>query len=306
MAKKKTGLGKGAAALFGDLGDILSNNDPISNKDIKDEDKQEILGSVLEIPIEKIEVNPFQPRTEFDPNKLNELRQSIEIHGVVQPITVRSMGDQSFQLISGERRLRASKKAGLTTIPAYVRLADDQEMLEIALIENIQREDLNAIEIGLNYKRLLEECSLTHEDLGKRLGINRTSVTNYIRLLNLPPEIQLALKSKKISMGHARSLVGIEDLGTQLTIFKQVVAGGLSVRKTEELIKSFKGEDKDDKKSKTTANTLPTAYRQVQDELSERFETKVQLKVNKGKGNISIPFHSEEDLNRLLELLYNE
>jgi len=301
MAKtKKTGLGKGAAALFGNIDSFLGNDEPEVVAQ-----KQEILGSVNEIPIDNIEVNPFQPRTEFDPDRLNELMMSIETFGIIQPITVRSMGDGRFQLISGERRLRAATKAGLTSIPAYVRLANDQEMLEIALLENIQREDLNAIEVGLTYKRLLDEVQMTHDQLATRLGKNRTTITNFIRLLNLPPEIQMGLKGKKITMGHARALLGSDDLTVQLLVYKKILNEGLSVRKVEQLIKAYKNPETTG--GNTNVEVLTPAYREVVDNLAAHFETKIQFKLAKnGKGNISIPFTSVEDLNRLLEIIYND
>ncbi|MEZ4929417.1 MAG: ParB/RepB/Spo0J family partition protein [Chitinophagales bacterium] len=228
--KSKEALGKGIRALLNNI------DDEATKPKAKDtENDYEQTGTVVKIPLTQIEVNPFQPRVEFNEEALNDLSESIKIHGVIQPITVRKIGTKKFQLIAGERRLRASKLAGLEEVPAYVRVANDQESLEIALIENIQREDLNALEIALNYQRLLDECSLTHEDLSTRLGKSRTAVTNYLRLLKLPPDIQSALKSKTISMGHARALVGIDDLLMQTDIFKTVKQKNLSVRQTEAL-----------------------------------------------------------------------
>ena len=328
MAKKKTrGLGKGLDALFGEFSsdveeqiekkerkpyvsqkkkaakDTVKSANSIADGTI---DNDSIKQSIGEIDIAKIEVNPFQPRSEFTEEALHELSSSIKVHGIIQPITVRSMGDGNFQLISGERRLRASKLAGLTSIPAYVRPANDQEMLEIALIENIQRENLNAIEVSISYRRLLEECNLTHDTLGERLGKDRSTITNYLRLLKLPPEMQRALKENKLSMGHARALLSLEDdLINQLSAFQSVMKNQLSVRKTEQLIKNIKTP-----KSETTApssqqNKLPLAHQKVQDELSEQFETKVSLKYNTEtqKGVVQIPFVSDDDLNRILDLL---
>ncbi|MEM7297077.1 MAG: ParB/RepB/Spo0J family partition protein, partial [Bacteroidota bacterium] len=218
--KKRSGLGRGLGALLEDSGE-----------------KQKISGSgatpkgaINEIEISKIETNPWQPRSDFDEDALNDLSESIKVQGIIQPITVRALNENEFQLISGERRLQASKKAGLKAVPAYIRIADDQQMLEMALIENIQRENLNAIEIALSYQRLLAECDLKQEQLGERVGKNRSTVTNYLRLLKLPPDIQIALRDGKLSMGQARALISIDDVSLQLDIFKQIIKNDLSVR----------------------------------------------------------------------------
>ena len=291
----KEALGKGIRALLNNIDD-----DATKVKKSNVDNDYEQTGAVIKIPLTQIEVNPFQPRVEFNEEALHDLAESIKIHGVVQPITVRKLSDKKFQLIAGERRLRASKLANQQDIPAYVRLANDQESLEIALIENIQREDLNALEIALNYQRLLEECSLTHEDLSTRLGKSRTAVTNYLRLLKLPPDIQTALKSKQISMGHARALAGVEDVVMQLYIFKEVVNKSLSVRQTESLIKSAN----DKPTSKPSKSKLPFAYQKVQDSIASNLSAKVQIKPkNNGSGEINIYFHNEDDLERLIELL---
>jgi ParB family chromosome partitioning protein len=250
--------------------------------------------------LDEIEVNPYQPRVEFDTEALEELASSLKTHGLIQPLTVRRLADRQYQLISGERRMRASKIAGLTEVPAYIRLANDQEMIEMALVENIQREDLNAIEVAITYQRLIDECDLTHENLSDRVGKKRSTVTNFLRLLKLPPDIQRSLKDGSISMGHARALLGVEDLATQHQIFKDIVAKDLSVRAAEDLIRYY---------SKPTAKKaapakLPNDYTAVEGTLKNYLGAKVQLKVKpNGSGQISIPFTSTEDLNRLLDLI---
>lgn len=298
MSKSKLELGKGIRALLQNIDEEASYS-----KDKKTNNKPHNLrGSVFEIPLNNIEVNPFQPRVEFNEDALKDLAKSISIHGVIQPVTVRALSENKFQLIAGERRLRASKLAGKKAIPAYVRTANDQEALEIALIENIQREDLNAIEVGITYQRLLDECSLTHEKLSERLGKSRSVISNFLRLLKLPPTVQNAVKTKKISMGHARCLAGISDAFTQLDIFNKITTQKLSVRQTEELIKSYKP----NKKKTPTKNTksLSPQLRKIQDNLASNLSSRVKLKLGKkGNGEIIIYFHSDEDLERLTELL---
>lgn len=297
MSKNKEALGQGIRAL-------LKNIDEEAATKKGDKNDFEQAGNVVKIPLTHIEVNPFQPRAEFDEEALKDLSESIKIHGVVQPVTVRKVDGNKYQLIAGERRLRASKLAGLKDIPAYIRTANDQESLEIALIENIQREDLNALEIGLNYQRLLDECSLTHDEVSKRLGVSRAAVTNYLRLLKLPPDIQSGLRSKNISMGHARCLAGVDDIVEQLYLFKEITAKNLSVRQTEELVrklneKPVKKETTDSKDAK-----LPYAYQKVQDKIASGLSSKVKLKLGKkGSGEIVIYFHSDDDLERLTEIL---
>lgn len=257
-------------------------------------------GAISEIEISKIETNPWQPRTDFDEEALNDLAESIKVQGIIQPITVRALSEKEFQLISGERRLQASKKAGLTTIPAYIRVADDQQMLEMALIENIQRENLNAIEIALSYQRLLAECDLKQEELGDRVGKNRSTVTNYLRLLKLPPDIQVALRDGKLSMGHARALISIDDVSRQLDIFNQIIKQDLSVRKVEELVRS--SSKKEEKETKPVE--VNPEIKKLQGKLSTHFGSKIAIKSNdQNKGEIKIPFNSTEDLNRILEIL---
>ncbi|MEQ8519039.1 MAG: ParB/RepB/Spo0J family partition protein [Cytophagales bacterium] len=290
--KKTGGLGKGLSALlqgseeFENRRDLTITRNPLNFKDI---------------PLDQIEANPYQPRTEFEAVALNELAESIKVQGIIQPITVRKLSEKQYQLISGERRLKASKIAGIDSVPAYIRTANDQEMLEMALIENIQREDLNAIEVALSYQRLLSECELRQEDLGTRVGKNRSTITNYLRLLKLPPEIQLAVRDKKISMGHARALISIENVDLQLAIFNEIIRKNLSVRKTEDLVRHGFEEKKDVGKKELK---LSPEYKDLKTKLSSHFGTKISLKVEDDeKGEIKIPFVSTEDLNRILEIL---
>lgn len=263
------------------------------------------LNSISEIPISQVEANPFQPRTEFKEEELRELSESIKVHGVIQPITVRKMGFDSYQLISGERRTRASRLAGLTHIPAYIRLANDQEMLEMALIENIQREDLNAIEVAISYKRLMDECSLNQEQLGERVGKNRSTVSNYLRLLNLPDNIQAALRDDKISMGHARAIIGIEDADEQQYLFDQMIENNLSVRAVESLVRKASEESSQKVKEGSRKKSEPSeTYIDFQNQLSSKFEAKIKIKADdRGRGSITIPFKSQQDLQRILDLI---
>ncbi len=286
MAKKRQVLGRGLGALLKDTETVVEKHSEISN--------------FQEIPVSQIETNPYQPRTHFDDDALNELAESIKVQGIIQPITVRKMSDKSFQLISGERRLQASKRAGLEKIPAYIRTANDQEMLEMGLIENIQRENLNAIEIALSYQRLLSECKLKQEELGERVGKKRTTVNNYLRLLKLPPSIQTSVRDKEISMGHAKALLSIEKIDKQLAVFELVTKEGLSVRATEQLAK----QDEFAKKENNTNKESSYEITQLQSKLSSHFGTKINIKSDqKHKGEIKIPFISLEDLNRILEIL---
>lgn len=296
MNPKKTDLGKGIRALLESMESDAS--DPIIPKKQTQE-----LSSTSKIALDAIELNPFQPRADFDETALKELSDSIRIHGVIQPITVRTIGTNKYQLISGERRLRASKMAGLTDIPAYVRNANDQEMLEIALIENIQREDLNAIEIAIHFRRLLDECNLTHESLADRLGKDRSTVTNFLRLLKLPPDIQRGLKEKIISMGHARALVTLDDPIAQIAVYKEAVEKHLSVRDIEALVRTYQP-----KKNVAAAGKketgIPYEQRKIQDALSSHLATRVIIKKgNQGKGEIVISFFSDDDLYRIKDII---
>ncbi len=292
---KKSGLGRGLSALLSDASTDITNTATEARP----------ANSISEISISQIQANPFQPRTEFEEVALAELAESIKIHGVIQPITVRKMGYDSYQIISGERRTRASILAGLSRIPAYIRVANDQEMLEMALIENIQREELNPIEIGLSYKRLMEECSLKQDEVGDRVGKNRSTVTNYLRLLKLPDSVQLALKEGKISMGHARAIINVDDPKKQEWMLEQMLANELSVRSVENLVREENAKPNDIKASKTPAkpNKSETLV-EYQKSLSDRFNTKISIKADdKGRGNIKIPFRSQAELQRILDLM---
>lgn len=301
MSKKKA-LGRGLSALLSDS----STEDERLESDVPQvaatTQAQAPVSNLNEIPIGEIEVNPFQPRQHFDQEHLQELAASIKLHGIIQPITVRRLAQNQYQLISGERRFQASKLAGLAMIPAYIRSADDQQMLEMALIENIQRENLNPIEIALSYQRLITECNLKQEELGDRVGKNRTTVTNYLRLLKLPPDIQAALRDNRISMGHARAIVSVENPDSQLFIFKKMVSEDLSVRKVEELARQVGIAPKDEVKPTTTSGP-PREISQLQSKLSSHFGTKVKVNSDGKKGDIRIPFLSVEDLNRILDIL---
>ncbi len=295
MTKKKA-LGRGLNALLSDsnVDERLETDVPVAHTTPA--------GGILEIPIEQVEVNPFQPRTHFDQESLNELAESIKVHGIIQPITVRRLAHNQYQLISGERRLQASKLAGLKTIPSYVRLANDQQMLEMSLIENIQRENLNAIEIALSYQRLISECNLKQEELGDRVGKNRATVTNYLRLLKLPPDIQIAVRDNKISMGHARAIINVESPDTQLFIFNKILNDDLSVRKVEELVRELASK-KEGKREAPPTSAISREMSQLQSQLSSHFGTRVAVKSDGKKGEIKIPFLSIEDLNRILDIL---
>ncbi|MEM6522974.1 MAG: ParB/RepB/Spo0J family partition protein [Bacteroidota bacterium] len=292
--KRRNALGRG-------LGALLDDTPATSEADLGSTSK--VINSMDEIPIPSIEVNPYQPRTHFDQEALKELADSIEVQGIIQPITVRKLSANQFQLISGERRLQASKLAGLKTIPAYIRIADDQQMLEMALIENIQRENLNAIEIALSYQRLLSECDLKQEELGDRVGKNRSTVNNYLRLLKLPPDIQIGLRDKKISMGHARALISVDNVDHQLEIFDSIIQNDLSVRKVEELVRAFGKVENTPKTDRDISTSSGKEIVDLQSKLASHFGTKVHVKSNGRKGEIKIPFLSIDDLNRILDIL---
>jgi ParB family transcriptional regulator, chromosome partitioning protein len=296
-AEKRNALGKGLSALLNDSVNVLPNKNEIVSGS-----ESNSTGSVNEIKIAEIEVNPFQPRTDFDESALSELSDSIKLQGLIQPITVRRVNAHKYQLISGERRLRASKLAGLTQIPAYVRTANDQQMLEMALIENIQRENLNAIEVALSFQRMIDECHLKQEELGERVSKNRSTVTNYLRLLKLPPTIQASIRDGQISMGHARALITVENSTKQIYIHQQIIQHELSVRKVEELVRQLQRPPV--KKEGKQPEPLSFQIQKIQDDLASKFSTKVKLKVgSQGKGSIEIPFLSEDDLSRILEML---
>jgi ParB family chromosome partitioning protein len=293
--KRKNALGRG-------LGALLEDSTPKTDSKLDTGSA----GAMNEIALDQIQVNPFQPRIHFDRSALEELSESIKVQGIIQPITVRKLSDQEYQLISGERRFQASKLAGLQSIPAYIRTADDQQMLEMALIENIQRENLDAIEIALSYQRLLNECDLKQEELGDRVGKNRTTVNNYLRLLKLPPDIQAGIRDKKISMGHARAIVNVEDVDKQLHIYQKAVEEELSVRKVEQLVRDLMSSSSEDNQPEKKKSSPHRSYevQQVQQRLSSHFGTRVGLKADSQfRGEIKIPFVSTEDLNRILEII---
>ncbi|KQN38512.1 chromosome partitioning protein ParB [Pedobacter sp. Leaf41] len=296
--QRKTGLGRGLSAL---LDDSESSHPPKQQVNAVSETEQ--IGNISHVSLTEVETNPYQPRTEFDQVALNELADSIKVQGLIQPITVRKIGANKYQLISGERRFRASKLAGLTQVPAYIRSANDQQMLEMALIENIQRENLNAIEVALSFQRMIDEVGLKQEQLGERVGKNRTTVTNYLRLLKLPPAIQASIRDQRISMGHARALINVDGVDKQLFIHQEILDKGLSVRKVEELVRNLQHSPLKIEE-KPAVKGVSFQYQKLQDDLASKFATRVKLKVSQnGKGAIEIPFMSDDDLNRILELL---
>lgn len=302
--QRKTGLGRGLGALLNDSADLPERNSEVETSRAESFTKSKESGNISTVNVDTIEMNPFQPRTDFDPQALQELSESILLQGLIQPITVRKIGENAYQLISGERRYRASKLAGITEIPAYIRTANDQQMLEMALIENIQRENLNAIEVALSFQRMIEECNLKQEELGERVSKNRSTVTNYLRLLKLPPVIQAAIRDGELTMGHARALINVGEVDKQLYIFKLIVDLGLSVRKAEELVREIQnGNKKKAQKDKNVPKSFQ--FQKIEDDLASKFssQVKLNLKSAKGKGAIEIPFESEDDLSRILELL---
>ncbi|TDH25570.1 ParB/RepB/Spo0J family partition protein [Segetibacter sp. 3557_3] len=293
---KKDLLGKGIRSLLQNIdSDLKTTTGNLKQPVI------ETATGINRIPLTNIEVNPRQPRRDFDEQAMSELAASIKLHDIIQPVTVSAIENGKFQLISGERRFRAAKLAGLTDIPAYIRQANDQELLELALLENLQREDLNAIEIGLSYKRMMEELNYTQEQVAERMGKERSTVTNYIRLLRLPPDIQLAVRNGTLSMGHARALINVDTVDKQLFIYNEIRGKGLSVRQTEELVRKMYKTDTEAVKSSVKAE-LPPAYKRIEDTLATHFGTKVNLAHNKkGFGSISIEYYSLQELNKILE-----
>jgi len=293
---KRPALGRG-------LGALLQNSETDITVNSIGEEKGAVVGSVSAIAIKEIETNPFQPRTQFEKEALLELSNSIKELGIIQPVTVRKLGYGKYQLISGERRFRASQIAGLTEVPAFIRIANDQEMLEMALVENIQRQELDAIEVAFSYQKLIEECGLTQEKMSERVGKKRSTVANYLRLLKLPAEIQLSIRTRDISMGHARALVTIDDDKFQVTLSRRIIKEGLSVRQVEEIVKESRAETSLALKKNPAAN-LSFTQKKIKEDLSEMLSAKVQLQSNaKGKGKLTIPFASEKELERIVELL---
>lgn len=289
---KRPALGRGLSALLeNDKTDVTDSND---NNQLP-----KTVGSIAEIEVSKIEANPFQPRTKFEEEALQELSQSIKELGIIQPVTVRKLGYDKYQLISGERRFRASQLAGLTQIPAYVRIANDQSMLEMALVENIQRAELDAIEVAISYQRLIEECKLTQEEMSQRVGKKRSTISNYLRLLKLPAEIQNGIRSNQLSMGHARALVNIENADSQLELYRQILEETLSVRKTEELAKGKKENTSSAVKAKAP---LSVVDKRIRTNLMDHFNVPVKFqRKDEEKGSITIPFENEEELARILK-----
>ncbi|MEC3965556.1 ParB/RepB/Spo0J family partition protein [Flagellimonas halotolerans] len=298
-ATKKQALGRGLSALL---------NDPENDiKSVSDKNADKVIGNVVELDINSIEVNPFQPRSNFNDENLEELASSIRELGIIQPITVRKLDFNKFQLVSGERRFRASKLVGLETIPAYIRIANDQESLEMALVENIQRQDLDPIEIALSYQRLIDEIQITQEKLSDRVGKKRSTITNYLRLLKLDPIIQTGMRDGFISMGHGRALINIDKKKEQIAIYEKVVSEGLSVRATEQLVKAHKEPKGSSSEKKKGKSDVPEFVSNSLDSIKERLATKVDITTSKnGKGKIVIPFHSEEDFKRIKKLLTGE
>ncbi len=287
-------LGRGLDAI------LQSPDTDITSKDISG---NYVAGAIAEIPLSQIEANPFQPRTDFDKEALEELVLSIKEQGIIQPVTVRKLGFEKYQLIAGERRLKAAKLAGLETIPSFIRVANDEQMLEMALIENIHRQDLNAIEIAISYQRLMEECKLTQEKLSEKVGKGRATISNFLRLLKLPPEVQIAVRDGRINMGQARTLITIEDEELQLKILHNIIENELSVRQTEQLVKELNNPEGKEKKREPKAK-LPEKYKHIPKQLSDKLGTKVNFKRNyKGEGSIIIRFNNDNELERLIKLL---
>ncbi|WP_066220431.1 ParB/RepB/Spo0J family partition protein [Formosa haliotis] len=300
MAKavKKQALGRGLSALLKDPTNDINS--------VQDKNADKVIGNIVELELETIEMNPFQPRTNFNEESLRELASSIKELGVIQPITVRKLNFNTYQLVSGERRFRASESLGLKTIPAYIRIANDQESLEMALVENIQRQDLDPIEIALSYQRLIDEINLTQEQMSERVGKKRSTIANYLRLLKLDPIIQTGMRDGFISMGHGRALINIEDQASQIDIYTHILQHKLSVRDTEALVRNY-SENDDLEHPKSVAKQeaeIPKFVKSSIKDFSDYFGHKIDIKVAKnGKGKITIPFHSEEDFNRIKKLV---
>lgn len=295
--KDKEALGKGIRSLLQSIdADLKTSSGDLKNTVV------EAATGVIRIPLDQIETNPRQPRRDFDETSLQELASSIKMHDIIQPVTLSRMASGKFRLISGERRVRASKMAGIYDIPAYVRQANDTQLLELALLENLQREDLNAMEISLSYKRMMDELNYTQEQVSERMGKERSTVANYIRLLKLPPDIQVAVRSNELSMGHARALINVDTIDKQLYLFKEIKNKGLSVRQTEELVRKLYKQEGPVKDSVKPA--LPAPFKKIEDNLASHFSTKVKLNHNKkGHGSIFIEYYSLQELNKILSQL---
>lgn len=298
---KKQALGKGIRALLNTIDEEVKTTGEKSVPAVSGQNA----GTITRIPLDQIVVNPKQPRYDFDEQALQELSESIKLHDIIQPVTVVKVGTTTYQLISGERRWRASKMAGLKDIPAYIRTADDQQMLEMALLENLQRQDLNAIEISLSYKRLMDECDLTQEQVAERMKKERSTVANYLRLLKLPPDIQKSVRDGQLSMGHARAIIGLEQVDQQLYAYRETIEKGLSVRQVEQLVKNMIDGERSGvpaAQQAAAASKLPPAYKRIEDQMASHFSTKVKLDRKKtGKGSIVVEFYNDEDLERIME-----
>lgn len=299
---KKKAMGEGIKALLKNIDDDLKSKDLAYESQKVDKRRVPAVGA--RIPIEKIVVNPKQPRQDFDDQALQELAESIKTHDIIQPITVVSLKDGTYMLVSGERRWRAAKLAGLNDLPAYIRTANDQELLEMALLENLQREDLNAIEIALSYQRLMDECDLTQEGVSERMKKERSTIANYLRLLKLPPDIQTGVRDGELSMGHARALLSLKHVDEQLYVYREIKEKGLSVRQVEALVRNMINPKIEDPKEKTKESKLPPAYQRIEDDIASLFSMKVDLqRKNNGKGSLKIDFQSDEELERIMQVL---
>lgn len=299
MNAKKSGLGRGLSAL------LETPESDLLDKDV--ESGRYMAGAVASISIKHIEANPYQPRQDFEAESLQELAESITRQGIIQPVTVRRLDNGRYQLISGERRFRAAQMAGLQTIPAFIRIAKDHQMLEMALVENIQRSNLNPIEVAISYQRLMDECSLTQEQLSEHVGQKRATVANYVRLLKLPAELQVALRDGQITMGHARAMINLEHKELQLSILQQVIENDLSVRDVEEMARDSQHLGTEKPKHRKKINFIPDHFSEARQQLTDTLQARVELKRNhKGKGTIIIPFASDEDFERLLGILKGE
>lgn len=293
MQGKKKALGRGLSAI------LESPETDITSRDISGE---YVVGAIAHVPVHQIETNPFQPRSHFDETELAELTLSIQEQGIIQPVTIRKLGYDKYQVIAGERRLKAAKMAGMTEIPAFIRIANDEQMLELALVENIQRQELNPLEIALSFQRLIDECKLKQDELSQKVGKDRSTVSNYIRLLKLPTEIQIAIRDNRITMGHARALITIEDTRTQLLILHRIVEKKLSVRQVEDIVKNLNGTP--ETRNRKEIPVLPLKFEKIKESLNKRLDTEIGLKVNShGKGTITIPFKSDEDFDRIVSKL---
>ena len=292
-------IGKGLRSLLQNIDSDLKTTEGVLKNEVVEQVTQ-----TARISLEDIKINPKQPRRDFDEQALQELAASIKLHDIIQPLTVSKLANGKYQLIAGERRFRASKIAGLKDVPAYVRQANDKQLLELALLENLQREDLNAVEIAMSYKRMMDELGYTQEQVAESMGKERSTVTNYIRLLKLPPDIQLAVRNGSLSMGHARALVNIDTIDRQLFVFAEITQKGLSVRQTEELVRNMYKAEKSGTVISSVKQDLPAAYKKIEDNLSSHFGTKVKMMHNKkGYGSITIEYYSLEELNKILDAM---